>query len=86
MKTIDEIKVEYLDLLDAGSAPPMDEFIRRYPQFSGDLVEFIVTAIELSQFERALSEPDSGELSPRVREAIRRGMELQAAELRGESA
>jgi hypothetical protein len=74
-RELDEIKVAYLEALEAGMAPVLEEVVARHPQYRDELVDFITTLMEL---ERAVDRaPEPPEPSPgirRLREKVVRTM------------
>lgn len=68
-REIEEIKVAYLEAYEAGQVPALEEIVARYPQYRDELVDFIMTYIELEHRLDRVPEPSERSASMRrVRE------------------
>ncbi len=54
---LDEIKVGYLEAYEADQAPTLDELVLRHPQYRDDLVDFVMTFLELENVARRATDP-----------------------------
>lgn len=68
---MDEIKVAYLEALEAGTAPVLEEVVAHHPQYRDELVDFITTLMELERAaDRAPEPPEPSPGRRRLRENV----------------
>lgn len=76
-RELDEIKVRYLEAHEAGQAPTLEALVARYPQYRDELIDFVMTFLEISN---ALPHvPEVAEVSS----ATRRGREAAVRAVMG---
>lgn len=72
---MDEIKLAYLEALEAGKAPALEEVVARHPQYRDELVDFITTVMELERaLDRVPEPPEPSASTRRLREETVRTM------------
>jgi hypothetical protein len=69
---IDRITFEYASAFRSGRAPRIEDYVRRYPQFTGELLEFAIYFHTVALDSEPLEEPDELTLSPAAEKALAR--------------
>jgi hypothetical protein len=64
-RELEEIKVAYLEAYEAGEPPALEEIVARYSQYRDELVDFIMTHIELERRLDRVPEPSEPSASTR---------------------
>lgn len=54
---LEVVKVEYLEAYADGQAPTLDELVARYPEYRDELVDFVMTFLELENVGRRTDWP-----------------------------
>jgi hypothetical protein len=87
-RELDRIKVEYLEAYDTGEVPTLDELVGRHPQYRDELVDFVMTFIELENVARhETAPPTASDSTRRLRqEAVSRAFKpMTLREARGQA-
>ncbi len=64
-QTLDEIKVAYVEAYETGHAPTLEAVIAAYPEYRDDLIDFILTFIEVEHAAARRAEPAEPSASTR---------------------
>ncbi len=84
---IDSIIAQYVDAYHAGQSPRIEDYVRRYPQYTGELLEFAVYYHTIGFATESLVGPPDPVLSPAAEKAMARirAQSVQAAPVAVES-
>lgn len=69
---IDSIIARYVDAYHAGQAPRIEDYVQRYPQYTGELLEFAVYYHTIGFATESLDGPPDPALSPAAEKAMAR--------------
>ena len=69
---IDSIIAQYVDAYHAGQSPRIEDYVQRYPQYTGELLEFAVYYHTIGFATESLDGPPDPALSPAAEKAMAR--------------
>ena len=69
---IDSIIARYVDAYHAGQSPRIEDYVQRYPQYTGELLEFAVYYHTIGFATESLDGPPDSALSPAAEKAMAR--------------
>ena len=76
---IDSIIAQYVDAYHAGQSPRIEDYVQRYPHYTGELLEFAVYYHTIGFATEALDGPPDPALSPTAEKAMARIREQSMA-------
>ena len=69
---IDSIIARYVDAYHAGQSPRIEDYVQRYPQYTGELLEFAIYYHTIGFATESLDGPPDPALSPAAVKAMAR--------------
>lgn len=75
---IDSIIAQYVDAFHAGQSPRIEDYVERYPQYAGELLEFAVYYHTVGFATESLEGPPDPALSPAAEKAMAQIREQRA--------
>jgi hypothetical protein len=76
---IDRITFQYVTEYRAGRAPRIEDYVRQYPEYAGELLEYALYFHTTGVDSEPLTEPDELQISPAAEKALARIREQRAA-------
>ena len=61
---LNEILAEYLQAVDAGESPNEEKLLEQYPQFAGQLREFVADKRKIDEIAKPDADEDAGPVQP----------------------
>ena len=56
-KDFEPVKIEFIEAWNTGERPTLQDYVRRYPQFTDELIEFVLSFVPLERAAQRVAEP-----------------------------